>query len=234
MIVQRRGGRQLLITQPDHAALAREIMAGWLSLQTLARRDAILLAVGEHDNGWQEPDAAPQLDADGRVVDFLNAPDGIRQAVWPRAVSRLGHEPWAAALVAQHAVTVYARFRSAADWTAFFVEMEELRDTCVAASGVPADRLLEEYAFVRIGDLLSLAFCNRWTDVHEYGGFAIRLAGDRLSVTPDPFGGREVAFQVGARELPDEPLASDESLREALLGAPTVSLRGVASGREQG
>jgi hypothetical protein len=40
------------------------------------RRDAILLAIAEHDNGWREVDVAPIVDeATGRIHDFVSAPD---------------------------------------------------------------------------------------------------------------------------------------------------------------
>src|SRR3954465_12508037 len=93
------------------------------------RRDAILHAIAEHDNGWAEEDAAPSVNpADGTIVDFISAPPSVRHGVWSRGVGRLAHGPWVAALVAQHAITVYDRFRDQAEWRRFFVEMEATRD----------------------------------------------------------------------------------------------------------
>ncbi len=113
-----------LVTQPDHARLAGRIMEDCLPLAMHARRASILLAAAEHDNGWIEEDAAPAVDADGRVVDFVTAPLSVRHGVWPRAIARLAGDPWAAALVAQHAITVYDRFRVEPEWSTFFAEME--------------------------------------------------------------------------------------------------------------
>jgi hypothetical protein len=96
---------QHLIGQPDHAALSRHIMTYWRELDSHPRRESILLAIGEHDNGWREPDASPSLDpASGRAHELINAPAAVRQGVWPRGVERLSHDPWAAALVAEHAL----------------------------------------------------------------------------------------------------------------------------------
>ena len=106
MIVRQFADSLLLITQPDHAHLAREVMGRALPLARHPRRDAILLAVREHDNGWAEPDAEPIIGPSGDVADFIAAPIAVRQGVWPRAVARLAGDPWAAALVAQHAITV--------------------------------------------------------------------------------------------------------------------------------
>src|SRR3712207_6208701 len=110
MIVREQADRLLLITQPDHAHLSRRVMERCVVLRDRPRRTSILLAIGEHDNGWAEPDAAPQVDpATGSVHDFVTAPLAVRHSVWPRGVARLANDPWAAALVAQHAITVYDR-----------------------------------------------------------------------------------------------------------------------------
>src|SRR3954463_4207109 len=105
MIVRTYRDRLQLITQPDHAQLARRIMEHCVALADHPRRNAIMLAIAEHDNGWAEPDAAPTVDlSTGRIADFITAPTAVRQGAWPRAVARLAHSPWAAALVANHAV----------------------------------------------------------------------------------------------------------------------------------
>ena len=133
-----------LITQPDHAHLARRIMEHCHALERHPRREEILLAIGEHDSGWEETDAAPTVDpATGGVADFIKVPVSVRQGVWPRAVARLEGEPWAAALVAHHAWFVYERFRTSADpeWTAFFADMAAARDAWLAALRLPFDEL---------------------------------------------------------------------------------------------
>ena len=110
-------------------------------LATRPRRDAILHAIAEHDNGWAEEDAAPRVNpATGQVFDFVTAPASVRQIVWPRGVARLAGDPWAAALVAQHAITVYDRFRPESEWAPFFAEMEAARDEMLRASGLPPRR----------------------------------------------------------------------------------------------
>jgi len=264
MIVRLDGSFQLLITQPDHAALAARVMRQWRAdgLPQAPRLSSILLAVEEHDNGWREVDAAPLVDeATGRVLDFVGAPDQVRRAVWPRGVDRLAATPYAAALVAQHALHVYRRYRDDPDWAPFFGDIEARRerdlqrlpfDSLVrsARSGQrheggwgPAsmenDRplavadLVREYFFVRIGDLISLTFCNGWTAVQlddSGSGYAVRLEGPRLTINPDPFEGREVPLAITARELPNRPFPSAAEAREAFSKARHVVVEGVASG----
>ena len=71
------------------------------------------------------------------MFDFINAPAGVRQAVWTRSVAALEGHPWAAALVAQHALTVYDRFRSESEWTPFFDRMETARAALLRLAGLP-------------------------------------------------------------------------------------------------
>ena len=233
MIVRRDGSDQLLITQPDHAALASRLMEAWRNdaWPSCDRRSAVQTAIAEHDNGWREPDAAPILDASGRILDFITAPDEIRRGVWPRGSSRLAATPYAAALVAQHALHVYQRYRERPDWQPFFEEMERIRARTLAGSPPPwQPHLFEDYFFVRMGDLLSLAFCNGWTEPQEERGYTLWLAGQRLVVTPDPFGGAEVPFVVSSRRLPDRRFGSPDEARETFAAAPRVEIAGVAAG----
>jgi hypothetical protein len=222
-----------LITQPDHAHLARRIMEHCVPLAARPRRDAILHAIAEHDNGWAEEDAAPTLNPQtGNVVDFVSAPLSVRQAVWPRGVARLADNPWVAALVAQHALTVYDRFRSEAEWTSFFAEMEAARDAMLRASRMPLDDLVADYRFVRLADLISLTFCTGWTDEHRFDDWTIQLSGTRVVVIPDAFGGVTIPIEINAREIRNQPFRPDAELRHALSEADTTTLRGEVVGSE--
>jgi hypothetical protein len=230
VIVRPAGERILLITQPDHAHLARRVMEHCVPLATRPRRDAILHAIAEHDNGWAEEDVSPRVDyATGHVIDFVAAPAEVRQRVWPRAIARLAQDSWAAALVAQHAITVYDRFRSDGEWTPFFTEMEDLRGAMLRASGLPLDELLGDYVFVRLADLISLTFCTGWTDVQRFDQWTVRLSGSRVVVSPDGFDGAEIPIEIDARDIRNQPLQSDQELREALSEADTTVLRGMVT-----
>jgi hypothetical protein len=152
MIIRTSEETLVFITQPDHAHLARRPMEHCMALRAHPRHASILHAIGEHDNGWAEADAAPTTDPDtGQPLDFVNAPPEARQEVWPRGVARLARDPWAAALVATHAVTIYDRYRIDAAWAPFFAHMEALRDEMLSASGGSLDDLIADYPFVRLG-----------------------------------------------------------------------------------
>lgn len=226
MIVRRLPQRVQLITQPDHAHLAGRIMEHCVALKHRPRRDAILLAIAEHDNGWEEVDASPSVDPHtGRIVDFVSAPATVRQGVWPRAISRVP-DPWAAALVAHHAATVYARFRPDPAWTSFFADMEAARTARVEASGLSLDDLLSDYLFLRLGDLISLMFCTRSTEDVPFETWTIRLVDDSVIVRPDLFGGATVPFDVRAKEIADRVFRLDAELRAACDAAETMMLHG--------
>jgi hypothetical protein len=220
-----------LITQPDHAHLAADIIQHAVALAARPRRDAILLAVAEHDNGWAEEDAAPiVIPATGRVADFVNVPLAVRHRVWPRAIRRLEQHPWTAALVAEHAVVVYDRFRSEAGWAPFFAGMESARDSMVQVSGLTVDDLASDYEFVRLADLISLVFCMAATQPQQFGRWTVQLTGDRVVVTPDPFGQATIPIAIGARAIRNQPFRSDEDLRGALNAAKALFVRGIVSG----
>ncbi|HET9369882.1 MAG TPA: DUF3891 family protein [Vicinamibacterales bacterium] len=233
MIVRPDRGELWLITQPDHALLAHLVMAQWRSggLEAHPRRASILHAVAEHDNGWREVDLAPTVDADGRLHDFVSAPLDLRQGVWPRAIDRLSGDRWAAALVAEHALAIHHRFHSEPAWFEFFDAMEQRRNALVNRARRSLEDLAADYTFVRLADLMSLVFCNAWTEVQRCGDFTIRLQGDRrVVVSPDPFGGQTIAIAVPARVIPARPYRSVAEVTAALAGARWARLAGTISG----
>lgn len=229
MIVRPGDGVLHLISQPDHAALARRLMDLWPSLARAERRRDILTAIEHHDRGWREPDAALTVDpATGQIRDFMQVPASIKQGVWAVSVAQLAAAPWAAALVAHHAITVYDRFRLDPVWQDFFPAMSALRDDHLARAGGDQKALVRDYVYVRLGDVLSLTFCTRAADTQTLGPWTLRLDGARLHITPNPFV-MEVSFAVEAREIADVPYTSDGALRDAVAAASSRALEGVVA-----
>jgi hypothetical protein len=231
MIVRNAGTTIQVITQPDHAQLARRVMERCVPLLEHPRRETVLHAIAEHDNGWAEEDAAPTVDLQtGEIFDFIHAPVELRQRVWPRAVSRLTETSWAAALVAQHALTAYDRYRQDPEWVPFFDKMTSLRDGLVHTSHLELKDLLEDYIFVRLGDLISLAFCLGWSGEQRFADYAVQPIATGVVVTPDPFGGAVVPMEITARVMPGVRFESDASLHRAIERAEAVTLRGEVVG----
>ena len=235
MIVRPDGDNLLLITQPEHAALSGRIMAVWRSdgLPALASRETVLLATREHDNGWREVDRRPTVDTrTGHPHHFMSAPAATKRGIWPRGVRRLEPDnPAAAALVAQHALTVLDRVPTT-DWRAFFAGMEAERDRILATGvyGNDVNALLADYRFVLLGDVLSLIFCCGWRESFERASYRMALEGETLVVRPDPFEGRSIEMTAVARRVPARAYDSDDDFRDALAAAPRVKVRGLAAG----
>ena len=231
MIVRQRDQQLLLITQPDHAQMAGRVMEHCARLLTHPRRSSILRACREHDGGWIEVDAEPAVNpTTRRPFDFMTSPVVVRQGVWPRAIARLRDDPWAAALVAHHAVTVYDRFRSDPEWTGFFASMGARRDELVRDQGLTHDEVLTDYPFVRLADLISLTFCVGWTDEMRIDPWSVRGRGAHVIVTPEAFDGRPVSFEVDCRLIPDRDYRSDDELRSAVAQTTRLRLAGTVAG----
>ena len=227
MIIRREGTEYVFITQPDHAKLARRVMEHCVALQNHPRAASILLAIGEHDNGWTEPDADPQVNPEqGQPLDFIHAPVAVRQGVWPRGVSRLVSDPWAAALVAHHAWAVYDRYHGDEEWKPFFAQMKGLRDGLVSQAAGALEDLLADYRFVRLGDLISLVFCTGWSEPQRHGEWTVSREETVVSVTPRLFETARIPVTISAKRLPSVPYRSDRDLQAAITAAPAVMLQG--------
>jgi hypothetical protein len=231
MIIRHEGAEYFFITQPDHAALARRVMERCVALQSHPRAASILLAIGEHDNGWMEPDADPLVDPEtGEALDFIHAPVAVRQGVWPRGVARLVLDPWAAALVAHHAWAVYDRYHGTEEWKAFFAQMEALRDSLVSRSGQPLGELLADYRFVRLGDLISLVFCTGWKEPQRHNEWTVSRDANVVSVTPQPFDIHRIPVTIAGKRLPAVAYRTNEELRASLAKAPGAVRHGEVIG----
>jgi hypothetical protein len=109
--------------------------------------------------------------------------------------------------------------------------MEAARARMLSAAALPLDDLLDDYMFVRLGDLISLTFCTGWTDEQLFGSSTIRLSGWRVVVISDPFGGVTIPLEIAALAVRNPPYRSDADLRDACREAAVVTLRGEVAGR---
>lgn len=240
MIVLPRTDGYRCITQPDHAHLAGELMALWRAhgLPENPRRDDLLFAIREHDNGWRETDAAPHLDAERqRPHDFLSLPLPDRLRIWPRAVDRYAdRRPYSALLIAHHARALYDEHRGEEEFADLFEALGSRRERLLEVLGGHADpprrerleelerHLEEDYPFLAFADLASLAVCNGWTEPFErelpYGTVRGRFDDetDTLFLEPFPLAGT-TTFRVPCRHLPARPYTGDADLAVELATA---------------
>jgi Protein of unknown function (DUF3891) len=235
MIIRRSASSQQLITQPAHAALAARIMREWQDdhFPRSSRKDSILLAIAQHDIGWAEVDETLLVhETTGQLLDFLEVPDEVKRDTSSRGIEHLSSDPYAAALVAQHRLHVYRRYAEHPEWRAFMGDVTATRDAYLRAAGhTSPGQLARDYAFVRAGDLASLAFCKNWTDVDSDGsGYLMRLEGTSLFFSPDPLKGRTAEIEIVAREIANQSFSSAAEARRAVAAAKVVTLRGLVTG----
>jgi hypothetical protein len=238
MIVRATESQLLCLSQSDHAALAARLAEAWAAdgLPGRPTRERVIEAVRLHDIGWTPEDRAPRFDAATHGPHgFVTAPVDVRQGAFLGAVEELAPgDPYVAALVAQHGLTVYRRFQHEPAWAGFFPALERRRDDLcgrvLAAAGDVPFTFLQDYTVLGLCDLFSLVFCNGWREPHLMEGYEAVLEGDRLVVTPDPFGGVVVELDVPARALPMRPYWSQDDLDTAWAAAEPARLTGCAIG----
>ncbi len=238
MIVRADGDGLVLVTQPDHAALAAAFLEQWRAdgLPVHPLHADIILATRHHDIGWAAEDVAPRVNTDtGDPFDFITMPDPVRQSVWPRALDLLADTPYQAALVAQHALTLFRRYDTDPSWQRFLRAMEAHRDALFRACqdtmpGANLPSFLQAYAWLSIADLLSLIVCSGWTDTFDADQYRAVRQGDVLTVSPDPFGGVVVPYRVAGRRLERRRYRSDDDLRDAYACADTEWTTGTVVG----
>lgn len=251
MLVTSRGDAVQVVLQVDHQDQCALMAAGWGS-DGFARPEPFApleLAAACHDEGWREWEAAPEIDGEGRPLDFVELDrarhtdlyrDGIAAAV--------ARDPRAGLLVAMHGRGLY-QSRLGLDGPprppdeltepgrAFVREQLALEDRLRAGLGGGAR--LERWAWaayrlLQTWDTLSLYLI--WGGLPQGRsrslGMVPRRVGDqgvdvRLSpagadtaiADPFPFAGRSLALPVRARTIEDRRYADDDDLRAALAAA---------------
>ncbi len=222
MIVTREDESLVMVTQPDHARFSAEIVSLWRAdgLPDHPRRDDLLFAVREHDNGWREADAAPRVDPEtGRPHDFLSIPREVRFEIWRLGTRRFAREhPYPALLITRHALALHQAHQGDEEWREFLDELAALFAELVEASGARAEDLAADYRYLDLADVLSLMVSNRWTAPLERRGTRARLAGQRLELAPFPLAGT-TTFRIPCRRIPDRRYLGDADLGGELAAA---------------
>jgi hypothetical protein len=184
MIVAREADAYRLVTQPDHARLAGEMLALWRGdgLPANPRRAELIFAGREHDNGWREADAAPRCDGAGRPVDFAAMPRQERIEIWERGTTRFLEErmgrparPYAALLIVRHARELHRAARREAEWRDFVRRLATLERRLRLELGAGGRALAADYRLLNLADTLSLAACAGWTRALALPGLDARV-----------------------------------------------------------
>jgi hypothetical protein len=221
----------LLITQLEHAALAADLASAW-NLDVPAKlQPELIWTVAHHDDGWQEWEQDPDLDADGRPLDFREMPVEQSNRIWSRSIEQATlHGPLAGYLVASHFLALRDAGTSAEHpGAARFAATEQPRSeqNLRAAQRQWGDALTEQVIdglCEHLGrfDRLSLMLCCRRP--HEPDDFApaadsgVRchwLAADQLTLTPWPLRRDALQLTVYAQEVPVRHYQDAQELKQA-------------------
>ncbi|MDH3253767.1 MAG: DUF3891 family protein [Acidobacteriota bacterium] len=204
MLVLEEDATLLLITQVDHAHLARDLLSLWIAdgLPMNPRRDEILTAAAEHDNGWRELDAAPPLEPSRSwPYDFRQLPPTDRRRVWKASVKRSGVSRWSALLIQHHARSLLAEHRSDPAWKDLFVWLDERRAENEEHCSHLLPELEADYSFLSLSDTLSLGACGAWGSRRlPWQDYDIAVTLGRLVFQPFPFAG-SLQLRVAYRRI---------------------------------
>lgn len=222
MIVVPAGSALRLVTQPDHAHFAGELLSLWRAggLPDHPRREDLLFAAREHDNGWREADAAPRWDpARGRPHDFLTLPNREKIEIWERGTCRFATErPYAALLITRHALNLFHGRRGDADWKPFLGFLEDFAASLLAETGVAREELEADYPLIDLADQISLAACAQSRGPVERHGMRIEPAAEGPRLDPFPLAGA-TTFRVPCRHIPFRDYRGDADLGGELAAA---------------
>ena len=220
VIVVDEGDLLRVITQPDHARFAAELLSLWRAdgLSDHPRREQLLFAVKEHDNGWREADAAPWIDpATQRIYDFTSFPDSGRLEIWKRGILRFAdQQPYSALLIAEHAELIHRPLSD--DWQDLFDQIEPLRIEWLDRAAANHPEIQADYRHLELADALSLAYCTRRTGPWKGRSATALVAGDVLHLEPFPLAGA-TTFQIPVRRILNQPYSTDSQAGSALARA---------------
>lgn len=251
MIVRQLGEDRLLcINQTSHAAMSEAFCRHWGNADFARPEpyDAVMLAIGQHDNGWWEWEQQPRLRSDGYPMDFLHHDDPVAKvALWRRGVERLSAQhPYAGLLTAKHAALLYAAFpeqglsEGAQTVIQRFIEDERaqeealrtaLRHAPAAADWLSPARIEANTRLLQFGDTASLRVLMPWSPRREiphcpvdFCGVetAIMMTHDGQTIQFDPWPFDVDAFTVSVvgRIIAQTHFASEAEYHAALAAAP--------------
>jgi Protein of unknown function (DUF3891) len=110
LFVAKSDGRLRIVLQQDHADLAAQFASHWGNdkFQKLAPYEAMVIAVGEHDNGWWEYDLKPLIGEDGRPYNFNRVPRNLHAVFYKNGVNRvIAQDEYAGLMVVMHTIGLY-------------------------------------------------------------------------------------------------------------------------------
>ena len=231
----------LLIAQPDHAFLSSRIMSFWGNedFETITPGDKVMLAIREHDCGWEKMDSVADFNPEnGYPRNFMEMRTESQFEIWSECFEKhLGEHPYACALIALHFSEFNERniSRSPGDEAAVLLR-NKIRGLLCRNLGIragegsvngnlPAD-IRTNLRFLQVGDIISLALCHGTRSVTirdvpvSYLGDTTEINlfsedGLNYRVSPNPFSQDSLRFDISGRKLEKKSFGEESELKEA-------------------
>lgn len=226
------GASWVLISQVDHAHLARRLAESWGAgdILPLVAREELLWAIEHHDDGWAQWEQTPDVEPNaGRPRSFteMRLDEGLE--IWGHSITAAAeHSALAGFVVAGHFCALLRRFDAA--WKdkppqtqmaeQFLATYDNLREGCLQAwlarspdhSPELAERALKQ---LQLFDALSLWFCCReWPESEAFAtpsGPVVRLemadasggkSPTKVTASPWPLAVHGLNLEIAGRAVP--------------------------------
>ncbi|MCY4379895.1 MAG: DUF3891 family protein [Candidatus Dadabacteria bacterium] len=245
MIRRESGEGWTLITQPSHAFLSSRIMNFWGNedFETITPRDEVMLAIKEHDCGWEKTDSAADLNPrNGHPRNFMEMRPESQFEIWSECFERhVGEYPYACALIALHFSELNERTISKDPDNKAAVSLREKIGEFLHRSlgirvgegnpdGYLSADIRTNLRFLQVGDMISLALCHGSRSVTipdvpiNYLGDTVEIAlssedGLNYTVCPNPFSRDSLYFDISGRKLGEKSFDAQAELKEAFHSA---------------
>ncbi len=180
----------ILITQREHSLLSGDIMKHWGNSKFAKPEpyDEVMLAVAEHDNGWDYWEKSPKINPENKYPkNFLEMNYADQVTIWKRSFLKHSKEhPYASSLIALHFdkfnSSILKKNKSASKLKAeikqFVIQNLKLQKSHKKSLG---DDIINNLKFVQIGDIISLALCHGWRST-QIDDIPYRLNGKKTSI----------------------------------------------------
>ena len=250
MIIRTQPNGQLFcVNQTSHALMAAEFCRHWGNREfaTPSPFELVINAIAQHDNGWFEWEAAPQVDATGAPIDFI---PGLaydkKLEIWQRGINRAAAQhPYMGLMTSRHATLLYVGdlLRMEGEerrvTQAFLAKQEawtqEMRHKLagdaelVHAAAEPV--LMAHTRVLQFGDSSSLQVIVPWSNerifpdcpvdfVGTYTSITLRWAEQAITFDPWPFGVDHFTVSIHGRLLDQSTFPNHAAYQAALAAAP--------------
>jgi hypothetical protein len=110
LFVAKSNGKLRIISQQDHADFAAQFAAHWGNSSFSVPRpyESMIIATGEHDNGWWEYDLRPLVDENGEPINFFHVPRELHSKFYKNGIDRvIGQDKYAGLMVVMHTIGLF-------------------------------------------------------------------------------------------------------------------------------